>query len=154
MNVKLALILILLFLILLVLFYNINLESNIVILLGIIIILLINDLIKRSEYFHSSVPANKLVGPGNNIDSFLNSQLAELNALNTIVQTLNAAQQGGITEQNMNTNYPSIEVSNSCIKPSLMPETGTGTGTTADGDGGDGITDLQKSILSGNATGQ
>ena len=118
MNVKLALILILLFLILLVLFYNINLESNIVILLGIIIILLINDLIKRSEYFEdsSSITDIKFIKPGNSIPELQNSQLAQLSALNTIVQRLNINKQNNITEKNMNTNYPSIIVNNSCIK--------------------------------------
>lgn len=116
MNVKLALILILLFLILLVLFYNINLESNIVILLAIIIILLINDLIKRSEHFQSSVPENMFVSSGNNIESLQNSQMSELNALYHLVQTLNRNKQNDIVEQNMNLNYPSIIVRNSCIR--------------------------------------
>ena len=116
MNIKLALILILLFLILLVLFYNINLESNIIILLAIIIILLINDLIKRSEHFQSSVPENMFVSSGNNIESLQNAQMAELNALYHLVQTLNRNKQNDIVEQNMNLNYPSIIVRNSCIR--------------------------------------
>lgn len=122
MNVKLALILILLFLILLVLFYNINLESNIVILLAIIIILLINDLIKRSEYFQSSIPENMFVKSSNNIDSLQNSQLSELNALLHLVQTLNKSKQGDIIEKNMNMNYPAIVVRNSCIRQSSPNE--------------------------------
>ena len=116
MNVKLALILILLFLILLVLFYNINLESNIVILLAIIIILLLNDLIKRSEYFQSTIPENIFGKSGNNIESLQNSQMGHLDALYHLVQTLNKNKQSDIVEQNMNINYPSIVVRNSCIR--------------------------------------
>lgn len=125
MNVKLALILILLFLILLVLFYNINLESNIVILLAIIIILLVNDLIKRSEYFQSSIPENMIVNSSNNIESLQTSQMAELNALYHLVQTLNKNKQSDIVQQNMNINYPSIVVRNSCIRQASSTEPDT-----------------------------
>lgn len=116
MNVKLALILILLFLILLVLFYNINLESNIVILLAIIIILLLNDLIKRSEHFQSNIPDNIFGNSANNIESSQNFQLSNLNALYHLVQTLNKNKQSDIVEKNMNINYPSIVIRNSCIR--------------------------------------
>lgn len=149
MNVKLALILILLFLILLVLFYNINLESNIVILLGIIIILLINDLIKRSEYFVSSIPEGMFINPGNNIDSLQTSHISELDALLHLVQTLNKTKQNDITEQKMNANYPSIIVNNSCIKQSPNTDTPSiiSSGGVKEDKSSTGLTDERKSEI-------
>ena len=56
------------------------------------------------------------VTSGNNIESLQNAQMAELNALYHLVQTLNRNKQNDIVEQNMNLNYPSIIVRNSCIR--------------------------------------
>ena len=56
------------------------------------------------------------VRTNNNIDNLQNSRLSELNALLHVVQTLNANQQENRVENYMDENYPSIEVSNSCIR--------------------------------------
>ena len=103
MNVKLALILLLLFLILLVLFYNINLESNIVILLGIIIILLVNDLIKRSEYFY-------------NYDKMQDEQILKLDSLLTFLNAISKSKQKELSKKQMEQKYKALPVDNSCIK--------------------------------------
>lgn len=108
MNVKLALILVLLFLILLVLFYNINLESNIVILLGIIIILLVNDLIKRSEFFVSY-----------NYDKHHDHQLLKLDSILTMLTAVTKNKQKALQKKQMEAKYMALPVSNSCIRQNI-----------------------------------
>ena len=106
MNVKLALILVLLFLILLVLFYNINLESNIVILLGIIIILLVNDLIKRSEFFISQT----------NYDKEHEKQILQLDSILTMLTSVMKNKKKEIMTKQLEQKYKALPVSNSCIR--------------------------------------
>ena len=97
------------------------------------------------------------MGPGNHIDTIQNLHVVELNALLDLVQTLNAAQQSGSTDKQMDTRYPSIEVSNSCIQQ--LSSTGSGGGGSG-GSGGDGtgttnnsggLTRVQEAAIANNA---
>ena len=74
MNNKLVLFLLLIFLILLLLFLYLNIKSNIIILLGVIIILLINDLIVNKEHFYGDTKptcSDTNTSETNNLDDLL-----------------------------------------------------------------------------------
>jgi hypothetical protein len=86
MNIKVCLFLLFVFLILMLLFYYLNLESNIVILLGVVIVLLLNDLIINKDHFTSDSDINS-----SNIDPLLkevDETLNKLSKLNTINQSM------------------------------------------------------------------
>ena len=100
----------------LLLFYNINLESNIVILLGIIIILLINNLIKRSEHFTNSISTNAFIKSNINIDRLQENQNAKFDIILDMMKMINKSKVSDNIEIQMQQKYKNIIVNSSCVK--------------------------------------
>ena len=95
MNNKVCLFLLFVFLILMLLFYYLNLESNVIVLLGVVIVLLLNDLIVNREHFFS---------PNENIDSMLK------NVQNTLDKLKNLKP----PEEKQEEQFPYLVVKSSC----------------------------------------
>ena len=99
----------------LLIFFKINLDSNIVILLGIIIILLINDLIKRSEHF-TSVSPNVLIKSNVNIGKQQANQMAKFDIILNMMKMIQNNKKNDVIEEKMKQNYKDIIVNSSCVR--------------------------------------
>ena len=112
MNTKICLFLMFVFLIIMLLFYSFNIDSNVIILLGVIIILLLNDLIMKREHFH--VPDKD-------------------NDTNMAAMDIAQNKLAGMIKKSNTEKIPSLIVKTSCA-PSSIGQSVFYTDTTGDGD--------------------
>ena len=95
MNTKISFLLILILLVVLMLFYYIDLESNLIILLAVTILILLHNIIKKSEHFNVNERAAAL-------DSKINVLLTIAKALQS---RSSSSSEGGATDPGMQFNY-------------------------------------------------
>lgn len=129
-------VLIFILLVVLLLFYYIDLESNIIILLGVTVILLVHNIIVNKEHF--------------NIDNRISSSEAKLDTLIAIAKAFAQRSSSSTSENGQSEEYPSIDILGSCPQAPLSNSQGSDSNITEVGNvlGGQvGIEDSGRNVL-------